>query len=186
MWTESQELRRFIAGYLTLLPLKKAAVEIDKRFVEYLLELSDGVTGRITKSFGAPPFRDSPTNPRKWGSSNSNTWVPACQPSSVDGRDFSFRTSLRQKRTSSRKTHIGDENMLNVNGRPIPFDTAIARNIDPDSTAGLPGLVLPAGLTPGDLPVALEFDGPAGSDRALLSVGMSLERALGALPAPRI
>ncbi|MGA2842311.1 MAG: amidase, partial [Steroidobacteraceae bacterium] len=53
-------------------------------------------------------------------------------------------------------------------------------------TAGLPGLVLPAGLTPGGLPVALEFDGPAGSDRALLSVGMSLERALGALPAPRI
>jgi hypothetical protein len=27
--------------------LKKAAAEIDKRFVEYLLELSDGVTGRI-------------------------------------------------------------------------------------------------------------------------------------------
>src|ERR1700694_4823383 len=46
-WSESQELRRFIAGYLALLPLKKAAVEIDKRFVEYLLELSDGVTGRI-------------------------------------------------------------------------------------------------------------------------------------------
>lgn len=47
VWTESQELRRFIAGYLALLPIKKAAVEIDKRFVEYLLELSDGVTGRI-------------------------------------------------------------------------------------------------------------------------------------------
>jgi len=43
----SLELWRFIAGYLALLPLKKAAVEIDKRFVEYLLELSDGVTGRI-------------------------------------------------------------------------------------------------------------------------------------------
>src|ERR1700694_5547932 len=40
-WSESQELRRFIAGYLALLPLKKAAVEIDKRFVEYLLELSN-------------------------------------------------------------------------------------------------------------------------------------------------
>jgi AAA+ superfamily predicted ATPase len=47
VWTESQELRRFIAGYLTLLPLKKAAADIDKRFVEYLLELSDGVTGRL-------------------------------------------------------------------------------------------------------------------------------------------
>jgi Bacterial TniB protein len=31
VWTESQELRRFIAGYLALLPLKKAAAEIDKR-----------------------------------------------------------------------------------------------------------------------------------------------------------
>jgi hypothetical protein len=47
VWTESQELRRVIAGYLSLLPIKKAVVEIDKRFVEYLLELSDGVTGRI-------------------------------------------------------------------------------------------------------------------------------------------
>ena len=27
-----QELRRFIAGYLALLPLKKASAEIDKRF----------------------------------------------------------------------------------------------------------------------------------------------------------
>jgi replication-associated recombination protein RarA len=47
VWTESQELRRFIAGYLSLLPIKRAVVEIDKRFVEYLLELSDGVTGRV-------------------------------------------------------------------------------------------------------------------------------------------
>jgi hypothetical protein len=44
---ESQELRRFIAGYLALLPLKKALAAIDKRFVEYLLELTDGVTGRM-------------------------------------------------------------------------------------------------------------------------------------------
>lgn len=47
VWTESQELRRFIDGYLALLPTKKTQTEIDKRFVEYLLELSDGVTGRI-------------------------------------------------------------------------------------------------------------------------------------------
>jgi len=38
VWTESQELRRFIAGYLALLPLKKDAVEIDKRFVGTLDE----------------------------------------------------------------------------------------------------------------------------------------------------
>jgi len=47
VWTESQELRRFIAGYLALLPIKRSSAAIDKRFVEYLLELSEGVTGSI-------------------------------------------------------------------------------------------------------------------------------------------
>jgi indoleacetamide hydrolase len=81
---------------------------------------------------------------------------------------------------------IGDEDMLNVNGRKISFTTAISRNIDPGSTAGLPGLVLPAGLTPAGLPVSLEFDGPAGSDRRLLGLGLSLERVLGRLPPPKL
>jgi len=61
----------------------------------------------------------------------------------------------------------------------------VARNIAPGSTAGLPGLVLPAGMTAGGLPIALEFDGPEGSDRSLLGLGLSVERVLGALPEPR-
>ncbi len=73
---------------------------------------------------------------------------------------------------------------VELGGKKIPFDTAIARNIAPGSTTGLPGLVLPAGLTSGGLPVSLEFDGPSGSDRGLLGLGRSLERALGSLPAP--
>jgi hypothetical protein len=47
IWTESEELRRFVAGYLALLPIKKMPKAIDRRFVEYLLELTDGDTGRI-------------------------------------------------------------------------------------------------------------------------------------------
>lgn len=42
---------------------------------------------------------------RKWGCSNFNMWVRGCHPSSAEGSNFSFRTSLRQKRTSLRKTH---------------------------------------------------------------------------------
>jgi hypothetical protein len=57
IWTESQELRRFIAGYLALLPFKKATAKIDKRFVEYLLELSDGVTGRIIEVLRRAAFQ---------------------------------------------------------------------------------------------------------------------------------
>jgi Asp-tRNA(Asn)/Glu-tRNA(Gln) amidotransferase A subunit family amidase len=80
---------------------------------------------------------------------------------------------------------IGEETTLQIQGRAVPFEEAVARNIAPGSTAGVPGLILPAGLTTGGLPVALEFDGPTGADRALLALGASLERALGPLAAPR-
>ena len=81
---------------------------------------------------------------------------------------------------------IGEDNTIEVGGRRLPFETAVARNIAPGSTAGLPGLVLPVGLTHGGLPVAIEFDAPTGADRALLALGLSLERTLGPLPAPSI
>ena len=81
---------------------------------------------------------------------------------------------------------IGEEDMeVEVRGRRMPLDEAMARNIAPGSTAGLPGLVLPAGLTPSGLPVALEFDGPAGSDRSVLALGLAVEAVLGKLPPPR-
>jgi mandelamide amidase len=81
---------------------------------------------------------------------------------------------------------IGDEDMLDVGGRKLAFTTAVSRNIDPGSTTGLPGLVLPAGLSPTGLPISLEFDGPAGSDRRLLALGLHLQQVLGPLPPPRI
>jgi mandelamide amidase len=81
---------------------------------------------------------------------------------------------------------IGSEADVEIQGRKIPFDVAIARNIAPGSTAGLPGLVLPAGLTSSGLPVAIELDAPAGADRALLSLGMSVATELGTLPPARL
>jgi mandelamide amidase len=81
-------------------------------------------------------------------------------------------------------TPIGQDQEVIINGKRIPFVTAIARNIAPGSTAGLPGLVLPAGLTKEGLPVALEFDGPAQTDRQLLALGLSVEGLLGQLPSP--
>jgi Asp-tRNA(Asn)/Glu-tRNA(Gln) amidotransferase A subunit family amidase len=81
---------------------------------------------------------------------------------------------------------IGEETTLDIGGRKVAFEDAVARNIAPGSTAGLPGLVLPAGLTAHGLPVALEFDGPQGSDRDLLALGLDLERALGTIAPPRL
>ena len=80
----------------------------------------------------------------------------------------------------------GGSTTVKVRGRPRPFETVVARNIAPGSTAGLPGLVLPVGLTRGGLPVAIEFDAPAGTDRALLALGLGAERVLGPSPIPNL
>jgi Asp-tRNA(Asn)/Glu-tRNA(Gln) amidotransferase A subunit family amidase len=41
-------------------------------------------------------------------------------------------------------------------------------------------------MTSGGLPVSIELDGPAGEDRALLALGLTIEGVLGPIPAPEI
>ena len=80
----------------------------------------------------------------------------------------------------------GSSQMSVNGGAPVPtFDTMI-RNTDPGSNAGLPGLSLFAGMTPGGLPVGIEIDGPVGSDGRLLGLGLSIEKLLGTAPAPKL
>lgn len=62
----------------------------------------------------------------------------------------------------------------------------LARNVDPGSNAGLPGLTLPAGLDSSGLPVGLEIDGLPGSDSTLLAIGVTLESILGRLAPPAL
>jgi mandelamide amidase len=81
---------------------------------------------------------------------------------------------------------IGEETTVEVRGQPLPFDMAVARNIAPGSTTGLPGLVLPVGLTQSGLPVTIELDAAAGTDRALLALGLAVEQTLGPLPPPKM
>lgn len=60
------------------------------------------------------------------------------------------------------------------------------QNTDPGSNAGLPGVQVPIGLGASSrLPVGMELDGPAGSDRRLIALGMAIERLLGRVPAGR-
>jgi indoleacetamide hydrolase len=58
------------------------------------------------------------------------------------------------------------------------------QNTDPGSNAGLPGLQVPMGLGAATrLPVGLELDGPSGTDRRLVAIGMAVERVLGRVQA---
>ena len=84
-------------------------------------------------------------------------------------------------------TPIGADETVRINGVEMSFATAIGRNILPGSTAGLPGLVIPTGLTASTkLPLSIELDGPAGSDRELLSIGMAIAAVLGPIAAPEV
>jgi mandelamide amidase len=59
------------------------------------------------------------------------------------------------------------------------------QNTDPGSNAGVPGVQIPIALgATSKLPVGLELDGPAGSDRRLLAIGLSLEKLFGPIPPP--
>jgi Asp-tRNA(Asn)/Glu-tRNA(Gln) amidotransferase A subunit family amidase len=78
---------------------------------------------------------------------------------------------------------IGTDNLVRIGEADVPFSVVMGRNIAPGSTAGLPGLVLPVGLADG-LPVAIELDGPAGTDRRLLGIGLAIEALLGPLELP--
>lgn len=67
----------------------------------------------------------------------------------------------------------------------IGTSIATIQNTDPGSNAGLPGLQVPIALgATTRLPVGLALDGPAGSDRRLLAIGMAMEKLFGRLPAP--
>ncbi|MGY4511723.1 indoleacetamide hydrolase [Bradyrhizobium sp. USDA 3650] len=60
------------------------------------------------------------------------------------------------------------------------------QNTDPGSNAGIPGIQIPIALgARSKLPIGLELDGPAGSDRGLLAIGMALDAVFGRLPPPR-
>ena len=79
---------------------------------------------------------------------------------------------------------VGDDQTTKLNGADVPTFPTFIQNTDPGSNAGIPGLTVPIGRTAAGLPVGLELDGPAGSDRRLLGIGLALEALFGRLPAP--
>ena len=79
---------------------------------------------------------------------------------------------------------VGDDQTTMLNGADVPTFFTFIQNTDPGSNAGIPGLTVPIGRTAAGLPVGLELDGPAGSDRRLLGIGLALEALFGRLPAP--
>jgi Asp-tRNAAsn/Glu-tRNAGln amidotransferase A subunit and related amidases len=74
----------------------------------------------------------------------------------------------------------------NPDSSSVPNFVTYIQNTDPGSNAGIPGLQIPVALGASSrLPVGLELDGPSGSDRKLIAIGLALEEVFGRLPAPK-
>ncbi len=82
----------------------------------------------------------------------------------------------------------GCDRQVSLNGVRVPTFATYIRNTDPGSNAGIPGISLPAGFSLGPetdakrLPIGVELDGPAGSDRRLLSIAAAVEGVLSQNP----
>ena len=62
----------------------------------------------------------------------------------------------------------------------------LIQNTEPAASAGLASIQLPIGLGKrSGLPVGMELDGPAGSDRRLLAIGLAIENVIGCIAMPR-
>jgi mandelamide amidase len=75
--------------------------------------------------------------------------------------------------------------LANPESSSVPTFLGVIQNTDPGSNAGVPGLQIPMGIgATSKLPIGLELDGPAGSDRRLVAIGLALEGVFERLPAP--
>ncbi|MEM8496835.1 MAG: indoleacetamide hydrolase [Pseudomonadota bacterium] len=72
----------------------------------------------------------------------------------------------------------GSVETVDLNGGKIPTFPSYIHNTDPASIAGLPAVSLPLTSVCDGLPVGLEIDGPAASDREVLGIALAIEKLL--------
>ncbi|MCD6674411.1 MAG: indoleacetamide hydrolase [Burkholderiaceae bacterium] len=162
----------------------------------YLKHYSTGVTlEQLAAQIASPDVKGTYENlvlPRK---------LPGPDGTTVDARPV-YEAAMREARPALQKLYADTFAQHRLDGIVFPTVPAVAmpagpessslenfvryiRNTDPGSNAGVPGITLPVALgATTRLPVGLEVDGPAGSDRRLVAVGMTLEKVFGRLAPP--
>jgi mandelamide amidase len=135
--------------------------------------------------FAALAKGEPPTVPRSAYDEAIKVHRPALQKTYADYFARHKAAAIAFPTTPLAAAPIGDDKETELDGKKVPTFATFIRNTDPGSNAGIPGLSIPAGLTGGGLPVGLELDGPVGSDRRLLAIGLALEKLFGPAPGPK-
>jgi mandelamide amidase len=81
---------------------------------------------------------------------------------------------------------IGQDKSTTLNREVVPTFPTFIRNTSPGSLAGIPGLSIPAGMSPEGLPIGVEIDGPFGKDDELLAMALALEEQEPPMAAPNL
>jgi mandelamide amidase len=106
------------------------------------------------------------------------TYADCFQGNNLDALVFPATLNLPYK--------LQEPGVLRHRGKDISDFAASGHNVQPASIGGSPGLTVAAGLTPSGLPAAIGFDGPLGTDRKLLAIGISFEAIRPDMPAPEV
>lgn len=127
--------------------------------------------------------------------------LPGPDDTAVDARPV-YEAAMRDHRPALRKLYVDTFTEHRLDALVFPTVPSVAmpaneqsssfenflryiRNTDPGSNAGVPGITVPVALgATTRLPVGIELDGPEGSDRRLVSIGLALEKLFGRLPPP--
>ena len=164
--------------------------------VVYLKKTGTGITiEQLAKGIASPDVKgtyDGLVIPRKLpGPNNTVTEAKPAYDAAMKTARPALQALYRDTFAKNRLDAIAFPTVPKVAIASNPDSSSLAnfllfiQNTDPGSNAGVPGIQLPVALgATSKLPVGLELDGPAGSDRKLLAIGMAFEKVFGRLPAP--
>lgn len=164
------DLDKYLAGHETGLDFRKVVAEVASPDVKGILS---SLLGEM--AVPEPAYREALTVHR-----------PKLQQAYADYFKRERVEAVIFPTTPLPAAKIGEDETTMLNGVAVPTFATFIRNTGPGSVAGIPGLAIPAGLTPAGLPVGMELDAPAGTDRRLLAIGRALEPLLPKLPPPRL
>ena len=172
LFEANRDLTAYLINYDTGLTLEQLAAQIASPDVKGIFQgaVLTGAPGAIP----APVYNDA-----------INVYRPQLKALYADTfRNYDLDAIIFPTTPLPASPIVGSDEFVDLNGVKVPTFTTYIRNTDPGSNAGIPGLSLPMALTKAGLPLGIEIDGPAGSDRKLLAIGLTLERILGRLAPP--
>jgi len=164
--------------------------------VGYLKHTGTGITiDELAKQISSPDVKgtyDGLVIPRKLpGPDNTVTDAQPAYEAAIKTARPALQALYRDTFASNKLDAIAFPTAPKVAIASNPDSSSVAnfvlfiQNTDPGSNAGVPGIQVPIALgASSKLPVGLELDGPAGSDKKLLAIGIALDKLFGRLPAP--